>query len=413
MAVIKAFAALRPKPEYAKLIAAPPYDVLSSDEAREAVKGNPYSFLRVDKPEVDLDTSIDIYDERVYAKAAENLGWLVRNVMTRDDGPRLYIYRLIMDGAPQTGLVACCSVDEYLSGAIKKHELTREDKERDRTRHIEATNANTGPIFLAYRHSDNPAISGIIAEYARDNESAYDFVSDDGITHQVWVIDNADVMSLLTDGFAIVPSLYIADGHHRNASAANVALKRRKNNADPGAEFNYTLSVIFPDTELRILACNRLVKDLNGLSDPELLERIRERFAVTPSATPLKPNKPRVFGMYMNKKWYRLELRENWRIPERQADALDVSVLQNELLTPILGIGDPRADKRLDFVGGIRGLRELEERVELGEMAAAFSMYPTSMNQLTSIADAGEIMPPKSTWFEPKLRSGLFTHWLE
>ncbi|MDR2649608.1 MAG: DUF1015 family protein [Clostridiales bacterium] len=411
MAVIKAFAALRPKPEYAKLIAAPPYDVLSGDEARAAVKSNPYSFLRVDKPEADLD-SANIYDDRVYARAAQNLNWLARNVMIQDRTPYLYIYRLIMGNVRQTGLVLCSSVDEYLSGVVKKHEQTRDDKERDRTRHIEATNANTGPIFLAYRRKDSPMIGDIAAACTLNNEPVYNFGSGDGITHQVWVIDSADVIMTLTDAFKAVPALYIADGHHRNAAAVNVALKRRKNNADPSAEFNYTMSVIFPDTELRIMDYNRVVKDLNGLSFSELLERVSERFNVSLEETPQKSDKWHVFGMYLNKKWYRLELKETSRVPKKQSDTLDVSILQNELLSPILGIGDPRVDKRIDFVGGARGMDELEKQVDSGEMAAAFSMYPTSMSQLMDIADAGEIMPPKSTWFEPKLRSGLFVHWL-
>ena len=413
MAIIKPFAALRPKPEYAELIAAPPYDVLSSDEAREMVKDNPHSFLRVDKSEVDLDQSINIYDDRVYTKAASNLNWLAQNAMVQDGKPCLYIYKLIMNGIEQTGLVACTSVDGYLSGAIKKHELTREDKERDRTRHIDMTNANTGPIFLAYRHMDNPEIRAKIASLTSSNPAVYDFTAEDGIKHLVWVIDNEDDIKGLIECFAVLPVLYIADGHHRNASAVNIAKKRRESDLDPNAEFNYTLSVIFPDEELRILDYNRMVKDLNGLSSDEFLSKVTERFIVSSSEAPVKPGKLNEFGMYMAKKWYRLELRETDRIQKNKTDALDVAILQNTILSPLLGIGDPRTDKRIDFVGGMRGLSELEKRVDSGEMTVAFSMYPTSMSQLMAIADAGEIMPPKSTWFEPKLRSGLFVHWLK
>ena len=410
MAIIKPFAALRPKLGYAGLISAPPFDVLNSDEAREMAKGNPYSFLRVSKPEIDLDPSIDIYDERVYAKAAENLKWLADRVMLRDSKPCLYIYRLTMNGAGRTGLVMSAAVDEYLSGAIKKHELTREDKERDRTRHMDAVNANAEPVFLAYRHRDNPAIKDSIAAFASNNEPAYDFVSGDNIRHQLWVVDPDEYITRLTEEFKVLPAMYIADGHHRSASAANLALSRRQGGANPEAEFNFTLSVVFPDTELSIMDYNRVVKDLNGLTADELLARISAEFDVHPSETPVRPSKPNEFGMYLDKKWRRLELKETVKISGTRTDALDVSILQNTILAPILGIGDPRADKRIDFVGGIRGLSELEKRVDSGEMALAFSLFPTSMEQLMAISDAGEIMPPKSTWFEPKLRSGLFVH---
>jgi len=421
MASIRPFSALRPRVEYASLIASPPYDVLNSDEARELVKDNPYSFLRVEKPEIDLDRSIDIYDDRVYAKAVENLDWL-SGAMIKDKRPNLYIYRLIMDNIQQTGLVTCSSLDDYLSGVIKKHELTREDKERDRTRLIEATQANTSPILMVYQDKDNPDIRIRIADYTSSHMPIYDFTSDDGITHQVWVVDSNEDIRQLTIDFRSLPSLYIADGHHRSASAAAVGLKLRKSAEAPEVhECNSCtgckddaclLSVIFPDIEMRILDYNRVVTDLNNLSTDELLKCLEEQFIITPSENPVKPEKQREFGMYLSNKWYRLEFKGTLN-SDNQKDALDVSILQNELLKPILGIADPRLDRRIDFVGGLRGLGELEKRVNSGEMAVAFSLYPTSMSQLMAIADAGEVMPPKSTWFEPKLRSGLFVNMLK
>ena len=418
MATISAFSALRPKVEYAKLVASLPYDVLNSDEARELVKDNPYSFLRVEKPEIDLDRSIDIYDDRVYAKAVDNLKWL-SGAMIQDKRPNLYIYRLIMDNIQQTGIVACTALDDYLSGVIKKHELTREDKERDRTRLVEATQANTSPVLMVYPDKDNPEIRNWIADYTSSHVPMYDFTSDDGITHQVWVVDSNEDIRQLTIDFSSLPVLYIADGHHRSASAAAVGQKRRMNAKAPEAhkcnscnsckDDTSLLSVIFPDVEMRILDYNRVVADLNNLSTDELLERLEERFVVSPSDTPVKPEKQREFGMYLSKKWYRLEFKGTLN-SDSQKDALDVSILQNELLKPILSISDPRTDRRIDFVGGLRGLGELEKRVNSGEMAVAFSLFPTSMSQLMAIADAGEIMPPKSTWFEPKLRSGLFVN---
>jgi len=413
MSVIKAFAALRPKPEYAADIAAPPFDVLDGGEAREMAEGNPYSFLHVSKAEIDLDGPISAYDGRVYAKAASNLGWLAANAMLRDDRPCLYIYRLTMDGAAQTGLVMCGSTGEYLSGRIRRHELTREDKERDRTRHIEATNANAEPVFLAYRHADNPGIRARLGAFTSGCQPVYDFTADDGIRHQVWVIDGAEDIEGFISDFQILPMIYIADGHHRSAAAANVAQSRRETGADPNAEYNYMLSVVFPDTELRILACNRVVKDLNGLSPDGFLSALSGLFAVSRSDTQVWPDRLHVFGMYLDKCWYRLELIHTETISGGLTGVLDVSVLQDAVLAPILGIGDPRTDKRIDFIGGVRGLGELEKMVDSGEMAVAFSLFPTSMDQLLAVAGADEIMPPKSTWFEPKLRSGLFIHMLK
>jgi len=326
-----------------------------------------------------------------------------------------------MDNIQQTGIVACTTLDDYLSGVIKKHELTREDKERDRTRLIEATQANTSPVLMVYPDKDNPEIRNRIADYTSSHVPMYDFTSDDGITHQVWVVDSNEDIRQLTIDFSSLPVLYIADGHHRSASAAAVGLKHRKSTEAPEAhecsscsgckDDACLLSVIFPDIEMRILDYNRVVADLNSLSADELLERLEERFVVSPSETPVKPEKQREFGMYLSEKWYRLKFKGTLDT-DNQKDALDVSILQNELLKPILGISDPRSDRRIDFVGGLRGLSELEKRVNSGEMAVAFSLYPTSMSQLMAIADAGEVMPPKSTWFEPKLRSGLFVNML-
>lgn len=411
MAVVRPFNGFRPTPELAERVAALPYDVMTSSEAREMVKGNEYSFLHVDKAEIDLDEDINIYDERVYAKAAENLNKMIADgVYIQDNAPVFYIYRLTMNGASQTGLVACTSVDEYLQNKIKKHELTREDKEQDRIKHVDTCNANTGPIFLTYRAKQE--ISEIINAWT-SHEPVYDFVADDGIGHTVWVMDAKPVIEKISEGFKAVESLYIADGHHRNASAVKVALKRRAENPnyDTDAEFNYYLSVIFPDDQLRIMDYNRVVKDLNGMTKDEFLAKILEKFNVEEYIGGCcKPEAMHTFGMYMEGKWYKLAAKPEYIDKNDSVASLDVSILQNELLSPVLGIQDPRTDKRIDFVGGIRGLEELVRRVDSGEMKLAFSMYPTTMNQLMNIADDGKIMPPKSTWFEPKLRSGLFIH---
>lgn len=416
MATVRAFKGFRPKnQELAEKIAALPYDVMNSDEAREAVKGNPYSFLHVDKAEIDLEKGIDLYDDRVYAKAAENLNKMIADkIYIQDTKGALYIYRLTMDGREQTGIVGCTSVDEYLSGKIKKHELTRADKEQDRIRHVDTCNANTGPIFLTYKAKAE--IDKIVSEKTK-TEPIYDFVADDGIRHTVWLIDEESTIKALEDSFKAVDSLYIADGHHRNASAVKVALKRREENPnyDKNAEFNYYLSVIFPDNQLHIMDYNRVVKDLNGLSKEEFLAKVKEKFDITvyEGNGCYRPENMHSFGLYLDKKWYKLTAKAEIIDEKDPVGSLDVSILQNELLHPILNINDPRTDKRIDFVGGIRGLEELEKRVDSGEMTLAFSMYPTSMKQLMDIADADKIMPPKSTWFEPKLRSGIFVHKLD
>ena len=412
MAVIRKFKAIRPTSEMAEAVAALPYDVVNSEEAREMTKDKPYSFLHVDKAEIDLPVDTDIYSPQVYAKAKENLDKLVSDgILVQDNKPMLYVYELTMDGRSQTGLVACTSIDEYLNGIIKKHELTREDKEQDRIRHVDICNANTGPIFLAYRTVDE--ISAII-ENIKKNAPVYDFTAEDGIKHRAWVIDNDETANKLIELFKAVPNLYIADGHHRNASAAKVGLKRRTEHPDytGDEEFNYYLAVIFPSDQLKIMDYNRVVKDLNGMTSEEFMNKLAEKFDIHEAEGKAKPEKQYDFGMYLDKKWYMLTAKENLRVNDAVA-GLDVSILQDNVLIPILGIGDIRTDKRIDFVGGIRGLGELERRVDSGEMKVAFAMYPTSIDQLMTIADENKIMPPKSTWFEPKLRSGLFIHSLD
>lgn len=412
MAVIRKFKAIRPTSEMAEAVAALPYDVVNSEEAREMTKDKPYSFLHVDKAEIDLPVDTDIYSPQVYAKAKENLDKLVSDgILVQDNKPMLYVYELTMDGISQTGLVACTSIDEYLNGIIKKHELTREDKEQDRIRHVDICNANTGPIFLAYRTVDE--ISAII-ENVKKNAPVYDFTAEDGIKHRAWVIDNDETANKLIELFKAVPNLYIADGHHRNASAAKVGLKRRAEHPDytGDEEFNYYLAVIFPSDQLKIMDYNRVVKDLNGMTSEEFMNKLAEKFDIHEAEGKAKPEKQYDFGMYLDKKWYMLTAKENLRVNDAVA-GLDVSILQDNVLIPILGIGDIRTDKRIDFVGGIRGLGELERRVDSGEMKVAFAMYPTSIDQLMTIADENKIMPPKSTWFEPKLRSGLFIHSLD
>lgn len=416
MALVRPFKAIRPTKELAEKVAALPYDVMNSEEAREMVSGNEYSFLHIDKAEIDLDKNINLYDEKVYEKARENLNKMIQNkTFIQDDQPCLYIYKLTMNGRSQTGLVACTSIDEYLSGVIKRHELTREDKEQDRIKHVDYCNANTGPIFLAYKAKNE--INSVIDNWTKNNEPVYDFVSDDEVGHTIWVIDSEEVMSELANLFNGVANLYIADGHHRNASAVKVGLKRREENPNytSDCEFNYYLSVIFPDEQLKIMDYNRVVRDLNGLAKDEFLSKVKEKFdvEVLDNEKEFSPKEIHTFGMYLDNTWYKLTAKKEFVNENDSVRSLDVSILQNELLQPILGIGDPRTDKRIDFVGGIRGISELTKRVDSSEMQIAFSMFPTSMAELMNIADAGEIMPPKSTWFEPKLRSGVFVHSLE
>lgn len=410
MAIVRAFKAIRPSVEYADKVAALPYDVMNSSEARKMVSLNPYSFLHIDKAEIDLPEDTYIYDDRVYQKAKENFNSMVeKGIFIQDEKPCLYIYRLTMNGRSQTGLVCCCSIDEYINNKIKKHELTREEKELDRIKHVDTLDANTGPIFLTYRYKYD--ITSVIDKWIESHSAVYDFESDDAISHQAWVIDDDATIEKLIVYFGGVDNLYIADGHHRNASAVKVGLKRREENKNysPDEEFNYYLCVAFPDNELKILDYNRVVKDLNGLSKEEFFEKIKEKFEISECEGYYKPKDLHYFGMYIDEMWYELKAKEEI-ISTDPVKGLDVSILQDNLLSPILDIKDPRTDNRIDFVGGIRGLGELERRVNSGEMAVAFSMYPTTMKQLMDIADNDKIMPPKSTWFEPKLRSGLFIH---
>ncbi len=412
MSVFRPFKAVRPMPQYASLVAALPYDVMTSDEAREKVKGNPYSFLHVDKAEIDLPKDTDIYSDIVYETAAKNLKSLETDeICKQDNTPCFYIYMQTMNGCTQTGIVGCASIDEYISGKIKKHEFTRADKEADRIRHVDTCDANTGPIFLTYKGKDE--IDCIVAEYKKLHLPVYDFVSEGDIENKIWVVNDEATVAKLKELFSSVPALYIADGHHRCASAVKVGQKRREEN--PGytgdEEFNFFLAVAFPKDELRIFDYNRVITDTNGLDFSEFVEKISEKFQIesTDSTEPYRPEARHTFGMFINDSWYKLTAKDGTFDESDPVNSLDVSILQNNLISPILGIDDPRTDKRIDFVGGIRGLKELERRVHT-DMKLAFSLYPTSLDELIKIADAGALMPPKSTWFEPKLLSGLFIH---
>lgn len=412
MHLIQPFAGLRPAADRAPEIVAPPYDVLSSDEARARAEGKPWSFLHISKPEIDLPAGVDVYSTPVYAKAAENLQRMIAaGVLVRDDAPCYYVYRIVMGGHTQTGLVAAASVAEYDKNRIRRHELTRPDKEDDRVRQIEALNAQTGPVLLAYPKA--PAVDAILLAATLQAPIA-DAVADDGVHHTVWVIRDAQTIAALTEAFDGMHALYIADGHHRSAAASRVCAARKAGNEQHTGDepYNNFLSVIFPDHELAILDYNRVVTDLNGLSAEEFVQRIGTAFSVESAVAPVKPAKHGEIGMYLRKQWYRLVIKPEL-VPQDPVARLDVSLLSDHLLAPVLGIADLRRDKRIDFVGGIRGLPELEKRVNSGEMAVAFAMYPTSMADLMAVADADKIMPPKSTWFEPKLADGLLSHVLD
>ncbi len=412
MSLIKPFAGLRPRPEYAADVVAPPYDVLNTEEARQRAEGRPHSFLHISKPEIDLSPGTDPFDPRVYAKGTENLQQMINSgVLIRDQQACYYLYRLIMDGHTQTGLVAVASVWDYDSNRIRKHEFTRPDKEDDRVRQIDALNTQTGPVFLTYRHN---AVIDELASRITTTAPVYDLTADDGVHHTLWLIADAASIETLTNTFDAMECLYIADGHHRSAAASRIAkMRRQADNLNGEIAADYFLSVLFPDNQMKILDYNRLVMDLNGLSIKDFLSEIREAFDVAVSDTPVKPAQAGEFGMYLAQQWYGLNIKAD-RIP--QADPvgrLDVSLLNNNLIEPVLGIQDPRRDKRIDFVGGIRGLDELAKRVDSGEMQVAFSLYPTRMEDLMAVADANEVMPPKSTWFEPKLADGLVSHVLD
>jgi uncharacterized protein (DUF1015 family) len=415
MVVIRPFSAVRPRKELADKVAALPYDVMDSAEAMEMVKDNPYSFLHVDKAEIDLEPGIDLYDAKVYDKARQTLmRFIEEGTLIREPKAALYIYTLVMNGHSQTGLVSLCSIDDYQNNVIKKHEFTRAEKEEDRMRHVDTTNFHTGPIFLTYLNQEK--ITSTIENFKKYNLPIYDFVAEDGVKHTAWAILDESIIEELTKAFKDVAALYIADGHHRAASAVKVGLKRREENpAFTGdEEFNYFLSVIFPENELMIMDYNRLVRDLNGYSKEDFLKRLEQDFSVTlyEEEGPCAPAQKHEFGMYLEGKWYRLQAKSHIIFDEDPLKRLDAKILQDNLLHPVLGIEDPRVDKRIDFVGGIRGLKELEKRVN-SDMKVAFALYPTTIMDLISIADEGMVMPPKSTWFEPKLRSGLFLHDLD
>ncbi len=413
MAILKAFKGLRPPAEYAKEVASRPYDVLNSEEAR--AEATEKSLLHIIKPEIDLPEDVSLYDERVYQKAKENfqrfqdMGWLVQ-----DEKEHLYIYAQTMNGKTQYGIVGCAAVDDYLNNVIKKHELTRPDKEEDRMKHVRITNANVEPVFFAY-----PAvkeIDEIVDAIVRHKEPEYDFVADDGFGHHFWVIDDKQKIQRLIELFDALPSTYVADGHHRTAAAALVGKEKREQNPNHTGteEYNFFLAVHFPDNQLTIIDYNRVVKDLNGLTPEAFLNKLQAHFVVEKvGKTPYKPSKLHEFSMYLEGNWYKMTAKEGTYDDNDPIGVLDVTVLSKYALDEILDIKDLRRSKRIDFVGGIRGLEELQKRVDSGEMAVAFALYPVSMKQLIDIADSGKIMPPKTTWFEPKLRSGLVIHKLD
>ncbi len=414
MSLIKPFAGLRPVPERAEEVVAPPYDVLNSAEARERAAGRPWSFLHISKAEIDLPEGTDPYDPSVYAKSAENLQKMVaEGILIREQKPCYYVYRLIMDGHSQTGLVAVASVADYDINRVRKHEFTRPAKEDDRVRQIEALNAQTGPVLLAYK---SQADMDAILEDTTKQQPLVDVTADDGVQHTFWKIDDDATIEKISTGFEAMDAIYIADGHHRSASASRVAKSHALGyvlgDGDGEQNCDYFLSVIYPHNQMNILDYNRVITDLNGLSKEELLEKVKSAFTVKEEASAVKPASATEFGMYLDGQWYRLNINSEL-VPNDPVASLDVSLLANNLIEPVLGISDPRTDNRIDFVGGIRGLGELEKRVNSGEMAIAFSLYPTSMEALMAVADAGEVMPPKSTWFEPKLADGLVSHVLD
>ncbi len=407
MSQISPFRALRPQPELASKIASRPYDVLNSEEARQETAGNPHSFLHITKAEIDLPSDTDIHSQAVYDQAAKNLQtFQEKGFLIREEKPCYYIYRLIMDGREQTGLVCLSSVEDYFNGLVKKHEFTRPEKEKDRIDHMRTILAQTGNVFLAYNNVAE--MDKLVASWKTSQEPIYDFVADDNITHTIWVVDEPETVAAITRLFAEkVPATYIADGHHRAASAAKLS------EALPGNESaKFFLTTIFPASELAILDYNRVIKDLNGMDADDFISALQDDFTITRSETAVKPAQLHEFGMYLDKQWYILTAREGTYTND-PIGVLDVSILSNNVLDKLLDIKDQRTDKRIDFVGGIRGLKELERRVDSGEMRLAFSLYPVTIQQLFDIADSGNVMPPKSTWFEPKLRDGLLTNMIE
>ncbi len=411
MSLIKPFRALHPATGRAAQVLAPPYDVLSSAEARERAKDKPWSFLHISKPEIDLDPAVSPYDPTVYAKAAENLQRMVEaGVMTRDARPCYYVYRLTWRDRTQTGLAAVASIADYASNRIRKHELTTPVKEDDRVRQIEAVNAQTGPVMMGYPNA--PEIDALLAQ-AATGAADFDVTADDGVRHQMWIVADAALIDKLTKAFDALPAIYIADGHHRSAAAARVAAARGNGAGSGTGSHNYFLSVIFPEREMTILDYNRLVKDLNGRSAERFLADLGKDFSVTAAAEPVRPTSAHEFGMYLAGHWYRLTLHSALIPASDPIGRLPITLLSRNVIEPLLGITDQRSDKRIDFVGGARGLGELARRVDLGEMKVAFALYPTQMADLMAVADAGGIMPPKSTWFEPKLADGMVNYVLD
>lgn len=411
MAIIKPFEAVRPKPEHAIEVSSLPYDVMNTAEARKMAEGNPKSFLHVSRAEIDFEEGVDEHTQPVYDKARDNFYKMMEDgILFQDAYPFYYVYSQIMDGRRQTGLVACSNIEDYFNDVIKKHELTRPEKEEDRIRHMETLQAHVGPIFLTYpKHT---GVDEIIDSVMQSSEPVYDILTTDGIKHMVWVIKDGDKLEQLTQLFdKEIPYTYIADGHHRTASAAKVGQKLKQQNPDHtgNEEYNFFLSVLFPDDQLAIMDYNRVIKDLNGHSDEAFLAEVATKFDVQPTAAEVKPAQLHQFAMYLSGKWYTLVAKPAI-IKNDPIGVLDVTILDENILNPLLGIKDVRTDKRIDFVGGIRGLKELQRRVDSGEMKVAFALYPVSLKQLMDIADSGKIMPPKSTWFEPKLRDGLFSH---
>jgi uncharacterized protein (DUF1015 family) len=407
MITITPFKALRPEAQFAKQVASRPYDVLNSKEAKIEAQGNPSTFLHITKSEIDLPDDVDIHSQKVYDTAKENLdAFISRNILFRESKPCYYIYQLIMNGKSQTGLVCGSSVNDYENDLIKKHEFTRPEKEQDRINHIKTTSAQTGNVFLAYKNVD--AIDTLINDWKKDRSAVYDFIADDDIQHSIWAVNDTDTISRITELFKTqVPVTYIADGHHRAASAAKVRAALGGENAPEGAD--YFLTTLFPSNQLHIMDYNRVVKDLNGFSNEKFIERVKANFSVEKIDTALSPASLHQFGMYLNHQWYKLTALQNTFTTD-PIGVLDITILSDNLLAPVLNIKDQRTDKRIDFVGGIRGLAELEKRVDSGEMVVAFSLHPVTIQQLFDIADSGNVMPPKSTWFEPKLRDGLLTH---
>lgn len=412
MATFKSFKALRPKPEFAKDIASRPYDVLNAAEAKDEAEGNNLSFLRVIKPEIELPEEIDPYDQKVYDRGLENLKKLTsKGYLTKEQKASYYVYRLTMEGREQTGIVGCCDYQEYYDGRIKKHELTRTAKENDRVRHVETQNANAEPVFFSYRGVQN---INLLIQKIVTFEPVYNFVAEDEIKHELWIVNDDKDISLIEFEFNAVPDLYVADGHHRTAAAARVGQKKKDHNPDHNGteEYNFFMAVLFSDDQLKIYDYNRVIQDLNGKSPLDFISELEETFYITKLLEASPPNEKGLFSMYLENQWYSLKPKDRIFTENPKAN-LDVTFLSEKILSPILGIEDLRKDTRIDFVGGIRGLNELERRVDSKEMKVAFALFPVSMDELISIADAGEIMPPKTTWFEPKLRSGLFIHELE